>query len=80
MKDTVKNPTPLTLKQVGDLGPKTMRTKPFEKRERKKGEALPPAANLFTRGTYVTGDGEVLQLNRPGSSDFLKWPSKGIGA
>jgi hypothetical protein len=82
MKDNVKKSTILGLTQhpIGDLAPKTMRNIPYKKRERKKNEALPPENDLFRRPNYRVGDGEIVQLNRPGSSDFLKWPSKGLSA
>jgi len=38
-----------------------------------------PNNNMFERGTYVPGDGEVKQQLRPGSQDHLKHKSKGLG-
>ena len=40
--------------------------------------ALVPSNNMFERGTYVPGDGDVKQQFRPGSQDHLKHKSKGL--
>jgi hypothetical protein len=37
-----------------------------------------PNNNMFERGTYVPGDGEVVQGYRPGSQDHLNYKSKGL--
>jgi len=36
------------------------------------------STNMFERGDYVVGDGDVLQPVRPGGLDFLKCPSRGL--
>ena len=40
--------------------------------------ATVPNNNMFDRGTYVPGDGEVVQGYRPGSQDHLNYKSKGL--
>jgi hypothetical protein len=40
--------------------------------------ALAPSNSMFDRGTYVPGDGEVIQEPRPGSQDHLNHKSKGL--
>lgn len=40
--------------------------------------ALPPSSDLFARGTYRTGDGDVIRALRPGADDHLKFRSKGL--
>jgi hypothetical protein len=37
--------------------------------------AMPPRDDVFKRGTYVLGDGEVRSIPRPGSQDALAVPS-----
>jgi hypothetical protein len=48
--------------------------------ERHPDAALPPKINIWSEGTYRTGDGDVVQSVRPGSMDAYGLPSKGIGA
>ena len=45
---------------------------------RLKGAATPANQNIWDRGTYRVGDGEVRQVLRPGSQDAMKLPSKGF--
>ena len=40
-------------------------------------EATPPANDLWLRGTYRVGDGEQMQVIRPGSMDASTKPSRG---
>ena len=40
--------------------------------------ATVPNNNMFERGTYVPGDGDIKQQFRPGSQDHLKHKSKGL--
>jgi hypothetical protein len=85
LKKIVKNSkVPLEFKgYASTLGSKELRPKkngkilPFVARIREPNEALPPQVDIWRNGTYRTGDGEVLQSPRPGSLDFLKWPSRG---
>ena len=37
----------------------------------------PTFNRMLDKDTYKTGMGEVLQAQRPGSEDFLRYPSKG---
>lgn len=39
--------------------------------------ARAPDDSVMTRGTYKYGDGDTILPHRPGSLDFLKWPSVG---
>jgi hypothetical protein len=50
---------------------------PFVPRIKEANEATSRENDLWQRSTYRTGDGEVLTPPRPGSMDFLKWPSRG---
>lgn len=65
---------------TNDRGNKQTRPKnyKFEKRLRALHEALPPETDLFRRPVYKIGDGDVIPAPRPGSQDFLKYPSKGL--
>ena len=38
-----------------------------------------PINNIFERGVYTLGYGDQVQPLRPGSQDFLKHKSKGLG-
>jgi hypothetical protein len=38
-----------------------------------------PVNNIFERGVYTLGYGDKVQPLRPGSQDFLKHKSKGLG-
>lgn len=42
-----------------------------------KGAAATRDTDLFLRGNYVRGDGDTIIPHRPGSLDFLQWPSVG---
>jgi hypothetical protein len=50
---------------------------PIVPRQREKHEALPLTSSVWTNGSYRTGDGEVRQIQRPGSEVAHKLPSKG---
>jgi hypothetical protein len=76
-KNAPQKINPAFVQPYTDLAPKALRKVAFRKRERDTDEALPPASDLWRRSIYRTGDGEVLQQPRPGSLDFLKWPSRG---
>lgn len=39
--------------------------------------ARPRDESVMSRGIYVPGDGDTILPRRPGSLDFLKWPSVG---
>lgn len=61
-----------------DRAPKSLRPKPGPKRIRDTGEALPVTpSTLWAKATYSTGDGEVRQLQRPGSEHAYTLPSRG---
>lgn len=60
-----------------DRANKSMRPRPTPKRKRAAHEALPPTTTVWTKGTYSTGDGEVRQLQRPGSEHAYTLPSRG---
>jgi hypothetical protein len=38
-----------------------------------------PVNNIFERDVYTLGCGDQVQTLRPGSQDFLKYKSKGLG-
>ena len=38
-----------------------------------------PMNDLFNRGIYKTGDGDIIQPPRPGSMDHLAFKSLGLG-
>lgn len=40
--------------------------------------AASPTNDLFARGAYRTGDGDVVRALRPGANDHLQFKSKGI--
>jgi len=63
-----------------DLGSKEARGKtPFVKRKREKDEATGPVMNIWSKGSYRTGDGHhTVQVQRPGSERAYTLPSKGI--
>jgi hypothetical protein len=50
---------------------------PIVKRQREKHEAMPLTSSVWTKGSYRTGDGEVRQIQRPGSEVANKLPSLG---
>lgn len=82
MEKVAKRVNPTTEKALHERKPLKSFKKPansakYTPRERHKNEAMPPAADLFTRPAYRTGDGEVRAVIRPGSQDFLKHPSRG---
>jgi len=39
----------------------------------------PREVNIWSDGTYRTGDGDIFQQMRPGSMDAYKLPSRGLG-
>jgi hypothetical protein len=43
------------------------------------GQALAPQLNIWDRGTYRLGDGDVVTPLRPGSMAAYALPSRGIG-
>jgi hypothetical protein len=55
---------------------KTLKTG-FQKRNPKPNEALSPQIDIMRRETYKYGDGDTILPKRPGSMDFMKWPSRG---
>ena len=64
-----------------DLGSKEARGRmPFVKRIREKNEATGLAMNVWSKGSYRTGDGEVPQAQRPGSERAYTLPSKGAAS
>lgn len=77
----VNIPTPTHLHPVDytdDRANISMRSKtPIVKRTRDKHEALPLSSTVWTKGSYQPGDGEVLQLQRPGSAHAYTLPSRG---
>ena len=58
-------------KRVVDLTPKTFAA------PKHKNAARPRDESIFKRPVYVYGDGDTILPHRPGSLDFLKWPSVG---
>ena len=50
---------------------------PIIPRQREEHEALPMSSTIWTKGSYRTGDGEVRQLQRPGSHVAAALPSRG---
>lgn len=44
---------------------------------KRKHAATPRDDSVMSRGIYVPGDGDTILPRRPGSLDFLKWPSVG---
>lgn len=50
---------------------------PWKPRKRLPNEAPGQVDDLWQRPVYRTGDGDIPVPPRPGSLDFLKWPSKG---
>lgn len=61
---------PLTLKQIGDLGPKAVRVDDWVPRAKREGEATPPDPSFGWKRLpeYVTGDGDHnIYIPRAGS-------------
>ncbi len=79
MRVNIKTPThqhPIDFKN--DKGNASVRSKtPIVKRQREKHEAMPLTSSVWTPGFYRTGDGEVRQIQRPGSEVAHKLPSLG---
>lgn len=71
----IKESNALTKTQRRDLGLSMQ----YEPRVRQPGEAMPPADNMFERGTYRTGDGDTgTYVPRPGSLVAFTLPSRGL--
>lgn len=79
MRVNIKTPThqhPIDFRN--DKGNASVRSKtPIVKRQREKHEAMPLTSSVWTSGSYRPGDGEVRQIQRPGSEVAHKPPSLG---
>lgn len=79
MRVNIKTPThqhPVDFRN--DRANANVRSKtPIVKRQRGSNEALPLASTVWTQGSYRTGDGEVRQVQRPGSEYASTLPSRG---
>lgn len=75
----VNTTQPLThINYKSDKAPKEVRGKaPWAPRPRLENEATGPVNDLWQREVYRTGDGDTVVPVRPGSLDFLNWPSRG---
>ena len=79
MRVNIKTPThqhPIDFRN--DKGNASVRSKtPIVKRQREKHEAMPLTSSVWTSGSYRPGDGEVRQIQRPGSEVAHNLPSLG---
>ena len=57
---------------------RTHGTEGYTPRIKQDNEATPPANDLWQRGTYRVGDGEQMQVVRPGSLEAFTKPSRGF--
>ena len=60
------------------IDPRKLWAMPIAKTKPVPALASAPGSDLFARGTYRTGDGDVIRALRPGADDHLKFSSKGL--
>lgn len=73
---TTPIPAPIVEPMKPKRKPKAARLKSYAS-TKPHNAAHPRDDSMFIRGTYKYGDGDTILPRRPGSLDFLKWPSVG---